>query len=106
MKPGMSLGKIQEMLRKEGKINTKTGNPPTIVAIQKSAYSYVVRGSPEVVEKARREFAHLKATEEAVIVDDKYWAEWMLHMIRIYYHDFPHQQQKWIARHGLQIHAS
>lgn len=107
----MSLGKVrEEILRGDegaaGRINPHTGRPPTKPAIEKAAFAYVIKGTPEEVAEARKEFAYLKQTTEAVVVDDEYWGKWMIEMIRLYYRDFPHQQEKYIARHGLQKYVS
>lgn len=105
----MSLYKIQDEIRMgtsdAGIVNPKTGKAPTAPAIEKAAFAYVIRGTPEEVAEARKQFTYLKQTTEAIGVDDEYWGRWMVHMITLYYKNLPRQRQKWIARHGLQKYA-
>ena len=98
VKPGSSIIKAKDEL---GIINPRTKRPPTDRAIQCAAYRYAIDGTPEDRDDARKDFVHYKLTEEAVVVGDKEWKEFMINMIRVVFNGNPEKIQKYIARHGL-----
>ena len=92
-----SLNKVQESFLREGKINRNTGNPPTISAIEKSAFSWALHNQ----EEARKDLEYAWRNEGFILTDSE-WTGFVLKAAKLVYYQRPKKLQRFVVQNGLQ----
>lgn len=96
-----SLERVRREYQRTGVLNKRTGDPPTISAIQKAAYRWVLKN----LEEAREQIKHEWEKEGRFLTDDE-WKKYHYRILRITYYQTPVKLKKLIAQHGLREYAS
>lgn len=91
-----SLTKVMNLFEQEGLRNPQTQRVPTISAIEKAAYRWML----ENLDEARRglEFAW---SSEGVILTDEKWNEFVIEKARLAYFVQPRKFERYLEQHNL-----
>lgn len=92
-----TLSAVQRKLEQEGRVNPRTGLPPTASAIQKSAYTWAVAN----MEEARKdlEWAWSKAGQP---MTDEAWKRFITKAASLIYYQRPRKYERFVAQYNLQ----
>ena len=91
-----SLQKVRNLFESEGLINQRTQRPPTISAIQKSAYGWAL----ENLEYSKEDLRHAWGTIGEVLTEEK-WKEFLLSKAKLAYFLRPERLEKFIRENEL-----
>jgi hypothetical protein len=97
-----SLKGIQDKFLQEGKINHKTGNPPTKSGIEKAAFAWAIDPANQNEARHDLEFAWSK---EGIILDDEAWKRFLVDAAGLVYHQRPAKFHRFLVQNGLLEYA-
>lgn len=92
-----SLNEVQNYFTKQGRLNPKTGNPPTKAGIEKAAFVWVLENQ----EQARKDLARAWKEQGEVLTDEK-WTEFLVKVAKLVYHQRPRKFDRFIVANGLE----
>lgn len=96
-----SLQKVREKYAFEGMLNPITGLPPTVSAIQKSAYTYALENVPQAKEAYEYE-----TKRQGFEPSEDDWKKRLYSIARLVYYQRLHKLDKFVEVHGLQKYAN
>lgn len=98
-----SLMNVRRKYAFEGYLNPTTGKPPTISAIQKSAYTWIIQ-NPDRIRLAKERYMY-EHKRKGIIATDDMWKEKLFNIGRLLFYQRPDRLRQFIAQHGLQKYA-
>jgi hypothetical protein len=93
-----TLPKVQRKFLAEGIINERTGNAPTISAIEKSAFSWAIKSENHA--EARKDLEYYWS-KKGVIVTDEVWETFLADSANLLYYQRPLKLQSFLEENGL-----
>lgn len=92
-----SLNGVQNYFVQHGRLNPKTGNPPTKAGIEKAAFSWVLENQ----EQARIDLSHAWKAEGEILTDEK-WKEFLFGVSKLVYHQRPGKFERFVVSNELE----
>jgi hypothetical protein len=91
-----SLPKVRNLLDKEGLKNRYTQRVPTISAIEKAAFRWML----ENLEESRKGLEYAWSREGAILTDEK-WNEFVVSAAKLAYFCQPRKLERFLEKHSL-----
>lgn len=92
-----TLQAVRDKLKEEGNVNPKTGEPPTISAIEKAAYRWAIYNQ----EEARRDLEYAWSKEGVIVTDGK-WLDFIEKASGLVFYQRPKKLARFDAQNGIQ----
>ncbi len=91
-----SLGAVQKKLVREGNLNPKTDQPPTISGIEKAAFAWALENQ----EEARKDLEFAWSREGHVLTEED-WREFLRNAARLVFYQRPNRLQNFMSENGF-----